>query len=297
MRRADDFWFRSLVDIQSFFNDLYGQRNRDRFGTAINAGLSSMWFEVVQHAGSVAKGIRKEDDILVLRSLPKVFCWYCSFCTKCQFSLDDMLWRWFPLVCPTCYKTVCECGKDKFLSAMLPQKEPASLAALAESNRLSKPNTLDGYVDMFRTIYGQAHGAGSINDIFLHLTEELGEVAERIQQLKHAHELDEWRAVAVELESELADVFSWIAKLTFKTADKLQSVQQHLSSFEQPPDVSVTLSGLVSQMYSTGCPDCLSFPCIPECPGWIGVLPSRSVVGVGVIRANTALSGSMIKPK
>lgn len=265
----------TLGGFQDFFAGIYDARNTERFGDKPVKGISSMWLRVITHSGEVARAVRKRNVDLLLRELPKVFCWYCTFCSKLNIDLDEAIWLWFPRVCPTCYKERCGCGGSKEKES-IPQKSRSVLDRFARENYARRPRTADEYVGMFGEIYGNYSGSVHIDGIFLHFMEELSEVAELIQHVKILKgDSVRYGVVRSKLEAELADVFSWIAKLCWSTN---QEFQGFLSFLEQGIDGErlstnfgeITLSGLVEIMYREGCPYCRVRPCSQACPGWIG---------------------------
>src|SRR5689334_13826448 len=100
----------SLQEAQDLFAAIYGERNVQRFGLGPLKGISSLWLEVIRHTSEVARAIRRGDNRLLLDEIPKVFCWFCGLCTKIGVRLDDVIWHFFPWICPTCYCERCQCG-------------------------------------------------------------------------------------------------------------------------------------------------------------------------------------------
>ncbi len=235
-----------------------------------------MWLQVVKQAGEVARSVRKEMMDSLLSELPQLFCWYCAFCTKVGLSIEEIVWYYFPLICPTCYKEKCICSphKERELGRHARQKDPALLAEFGKKNVARRPVTLDGYVEMFWGIYGGHNEAAHIEGVFLHLMEELGEVAKWIHVLKKLEPGTQRRLVDGEMASELADVFSWICKLTARADFEYQGFREYLERVTEKSVVNaIRLSELVGAVYRFGCPECRSDRCSADCPGWANSLP------------------------
>ena len=264
----DKTHFRALTlnETQQLFRDIYGAVNEERFGLGLTRGVSSMWLRVVRHAGEVARAIRKDDDPLLICELPQLLCWYCSFCDKLGISLEEIIWRYFPYVCPTCYAEMCICGprKEQDQENRPKQKDPALLDQIAARNAGRRPFSLDDYVSMFERIYGGHNEAAHIDGIFLHLMEELGEVAKLIHILKHLDRPAQARIRDVEMSSELADVFSWICKLWGNADARMWRISEYFEL--KMPDMK--LSSLIEMVYKRGCPECHREQCASDCPGW-----------------------------
>jgi NTP pyrophosphatase (non-canonical NTP hydrolase) len=265
----------TLDGAQRLFEEIYGGANQDRFGHGVTSGISSMWLRVVKQSGEVARAVRKERKDLLLRELPQLFCWYCGFCTKLGISLEDAVWHYFPLICPTCYSERCLCGPHKELEQDVRprQKDPALLTEYGGRNLARRPVSLDGYVSMFDTIYGGHNEAAHMDSVFLHLTEELGEVARLIHFLKRLDAPTRENLIDGEMASELVDVFSWICKLCCRANAEYRGFRSYMMQQAGGPDredgtSEIWLSSLIQNVYGHGCPECKKMRCSESCPGW-----------------------------
>lgn len=260
--------------MQREFDSIYGAVNETRFGSGLAKGISSMWLQVVKQAGEVARSVRKERMDALLNELPQLFCWYCAFCTKLGLSIEAIVWHYFPLICPTCYNERCDCGPHKERESGLHprQKELGLLADFRNTNNGRRPRTLDEYVAMFWRIYGGHNEAAHMGGVFLHLMEELGEVAKWIHVLKKLEPGEQKRLINGEMASELADVFSWICKLTARADVEYQGFRGYLERMTEknpgPVVNAIRLSELVGTIYRFGCPECRLNRCSADCPGW-----------------------------
>jgi len=258
----------TLRDWQCFFRSIYGERNENRFSGEY--GLSRMWLHLVQDVATLAKGIRRNDIALVLRMLPRLFCWLCGFCTKLDITLDDIAWHFFPSVCPTCWNVTCGCGASKRLARNAGQKDEHLLNELGTANLGYRPKTLDDFVAMFANIYGNHSESANLTDVYLHFSEEVGEVAAWIKVLETENST---RPLALrELASELADVFSWMCKLCWRVNHNLRGfapwAEHQFPGRIDRLQFEVRFSAVTALEYACGCPGCGQLVCISDCQGW-----------------------------
>jgi NTP pyrophosphatase (non-canonical NTP hydrolase) len=249
----------SLDDAQKLLDRIYGSRNQERFGESYNSGLHHMWLQVVKHGCQMARAVRKEQFALLLDELPKAVCWYSGFCSLIDIKIETIVWEFFPFVCPTCYKERCVCGTEKEPRHRKRQKDRTLLAEFRRLNAPRRPRTLDAYVEMFGCIYGKHADSINMHGIFLHFAEELGEVAEELDKSRGTNRQTR---LTYSLKGELADVFSWIAKLSWKA-------NQYAGGFTEFKE-KVSLAKLVLEKYAGGCPDCGNERCSTKCKGWLG---------------------------
>lgn len=253
---------------QSFFRSIYGERNEERFSGEY--GLSRMWLHLVQDMSTLANAIRKNDVSLMLRMLPRLFCWLCGFCTKLNLDLEDTAWHFFPSICPTCWNAICKCGANKQLLPTCAQKDEASLNKAMVDNRTARPETIDGFVTMFARIYGNHSESANLTDVYLHFSEEVGEVAEWIRVAESI--TNPKAAVERELASELADVFSWMCKLCWRVNLNLQGfgpwAERQFSGQIERRQFEILFSTITAFEYKHGCPGCGQPICLTRCLGW-----------------------------
>ena len=139
------------------------------------------------------------------------------------------------------------------------EKEAAydRIVAAARKTLDRRPLLLDEMVEMFDSIYAPNYSVMSINEIAFHFTEEIGEVAEQIREIR-AWETQTRRRTAQKdeilehLRRELGDVFSWTAGLVNKINNGLEGNAKLLEEFGIIHRVTtrIPLSTIVLKYYS-----------------------------------------------
>jgi NTP pyrophosphatase (non-canonical NTP hydrolase) len=177
-------------------------------------------------------------------------------------TADDILWHKYPTFCPNCFgrrlieeklysknepgkividdpkaekiirdleaRPQCTClaekarieGRDNDFKQFVKK----NVSAYAKTNISKKPESMDGFVDMFSKIYENNVEVLTIDEISFHLLEEVGEVSTALTNLftmeidkSSAAEVAEQRNKRVKaFAEELADVFSWSNSLVMK---------------------------------------------------------------------------------
>ena len=152
---------------------------------------------IIEAIANCSQDINKLNETGVAKNLPKIFSWYCSLVYKAGIEdIDNAIWKKFPNCCPYCLKSPCSCvlGKKSLEDNSAQLKERAK----AEKQR---PHSLDAWQTTFASIYPREPQMFNLTSNFLHLIEELGETAEAYRVHYFFPQV---------LESELADVFTWI---------------------------------------------------------------------------------------
>lgn len=231
----------------------------DEFARA-NLGLwkdldsASAWLRFVEHATtSIAELVRTEKHNELIEALGFAFGWlYCfiKFYSESRpkehfrflSPLSEMIWRKYPGVCYRCtHKFTKEelVKKDYLACVCLATPEPSDeekqirkeCLELTRKNK-HKPATIDEWADMIKAIYGPNHHELSLSAICLHFLEEVGEVAKGLRMLRKLTPIVETdvRQKIVELEDEIADVFSWILGLLNKLDQILEKSREYYKS-------------------------------------------------------------------
>ena len=165
-------------------------------------------------------------------------------------SLTDIIWNKYPNICPVCffryYKSAkenelwgkkCDCllyareveTRNELLSASdedtLKEEKLEKVEALsnyATQNKHRQPANIGHLQNMFEQIYQANIDTSSLESVAFHLLEEVGEVSDaliRVYTYKKDSNLppsEEYPQRIANLESELADVVSWIFAVCLK---------------------------------------------------------------------------------
>lgn len=254
----------SLDDWYAEFARIQGITNNQRTP-------SDIWLLLMEDASKVAESIRKQKYADTLEPLAHVFNWTCSIAWR--FTRDDMreakitiplssiIWNKYPNHCPYCGKPSCICPVNvEYLEKMTDEEKKKRARDMAEflSTEQARiyqiPPTLDGFTDMFNSIFSGAHYVKHIEDIAFHFLEEVGEVSSCLRDLRDMHEkkelqkVDEYRK---NLEDEIADIFSWTTSILLKlnyilgAGKKFDEIYHHNKN---PKDVEQTVNLLLSDI-------------------------------------------------
>jgi diguanylate cyclase (GGDEF)-like protein len=198
---------------------------------------------------------KRRDPDQAARFLPRIFAWAVALLKKARpgkTDLEEIVLRKFPGVCPYCTQKPCACWlKDK------PTLDQDGLTRLYFQNASSIRRTANDFQLMFREIYGASWAAGESpqRSIFIHLIEELAELAEAIR-FQHLYPEN--------FENELADFFAWWFALAS-------------SASAEPPALVADLLWIA---YPGMCLDCQILPCFCR-PGPVREVMSKPLVGQG----------------
>lgn len=294
----------SLTVWQEHFNLIYGKKNE-------SLSSEELWARVYENASKVAENLRRYRYAAAFQSLAHVTCWVLGFANRTRKKLEDVVWRKYPYVCPYCRTLendeavrACSCGTKR---TQLEEAETHVKATMiqdhvikhfAEVFKEKKPSKIDGWVQMYARLYGNTTYSMPVEHIGFHLMEEIGEV---IRVLRRRKEFDRRvekglekgtdvsmakQAFEYDLDSELADVFSWTCTLAYKIeslAQALKDFQDQLNDLKEgrahiriqfpyakPTDIpfnipQVTFSSVLYWEYGNGCPNCNSIPCTENC--------------------------------
>lgn len=258
-----------------------------------------MWLHLVENASKVGEATRKNEWGEACKELSHVFCWLCSFAAKCRdrdssnnidevFLLDkplsEIVWWKYPNACWKCGASPCSCSINRIEIEAKPEKR-VEITRRITWLRVQKhlmPGSLDQWVDMFTTIYENAHYGYPIEYVCFHFLEEVGEVARAILALSQfigkelgEEETKKLKEEREKFEEELADVFSWIASFMSKlrfVSDTVMNYHQVYSGSKE--SMEIRLSKIVWTEYKSprgdfmACPPpyCQNRPCTcPDC--------------------------------
>ena len=270
----------SLDEWDEEFTNIYGSIDSKR-------KPAEMWLLMVEDASHFAESIRRERYGTALNNLAHVFCWVCSFVSRCREDDDPLLviekpmsqivWDKYPYACCFCGHERCICSVRRAeLEELSPEEKTEEAARVyrdlsaARARVERRPASLDGFSDMFGHIYKGAHYNLPIEAIILHFMEEVGEVSTCIRNIRERKpgqqdNLD----LRVELEREIADIISWIcsslSKLDYILGAGKSLALASNASVVQTADL--TLSGIAWDAFKDKsgahlwCPRCEERPC------------------------------------
>lgn len=293
----------SLSMWQEHFKNIYGKKNQ-------NLKPEELWFRVFENASRVAEDLRRYKYAAAFQSLAHVSCWFLGFANRIGKNMEDVVWSKYPYICPYCRKEKedvirsCSCGtrRTQLEEAETHVKETIiredMIRYYGEAFRDKKPTKLDDWVTMYAHLYGNLTYSIPVEHIGFHLMEEIGEVSRVLRRRKEfesrvKRSLETGTDIQMarlqyekDLDSELADVFSWTCTLVCKIqslAKALQDFQDHMENmrgssgririqipYAKPTDVSfevpeVTFSSVLYWEYGKGCPSCGRNPCDENC--------------------------------
>ena len=284
---------RSRLDAwQKHFELLYASATSLSVSPDYHA-LHDMWLSLVEGMRHLSKPIRKSAISPLIDHLPQTFCLLCGCCTKAGIRLADVTWEFFPYICPTCYRKPCICGSSKLGIGGPKQKDEKLLQRYRRKNGAYRPDTIDDYVRMFALIYHNHPDSSSFVNIYLHLSEEVAEVAQHVREIRECKGGPPLLQIQRNLRSEIADVFSWLCKLCWRIDLEWQGFipwieEQGLNSrttksVRGPSRITdfglnrqILLSSLLLRSYRNGCPKCRMTPCRGTCGQWGSLCATES---------------------
>lgn len=232
----------TVAEWQTFFLHLYGDLNKRRKDFEIftrlveHIGLLSRVTTIRTDAArfrnqSVSVGTKGTAQYFLARSIS----WYFGLANSCGISVVDSVWAKYPGICPYCLNSTCRC----YELDDLPPYEPHRVGNVANSNKsafLPGLYAFDHWQRHFKKIY-RINKKFPLEQIFLHLFEELAEVAEALRLSRKDHLQ----------EDELADVFAWLMAIINALGLDDGAIQ-----------------ALLLSQYANGCPQCQRTPCSCE---------------------------------
>lgn len=272
----------TLDDLVNAFGRVYGDIDRKR-------SVEQMWLQVVEEAASVAEAVREVNYVEVVGHLANTFCWLSGLVAKCRGDPNSILhfeedfssivWRKYPNSCPLCGVSSCQCliKKREIDSRSPEEKNRVYEKAEKKAQRTieDRIRNLDRLVNMFEEIFGSSYFVMPIEEITFHFTEEVGEVAEQIRELRAVNiapieereKIERRERITKEFLRELADVFSWMCGILIKVNLLIENVDDVLSEFGRSEGAfrKITFSETLQKYYTDDgrlvCRTCGQSPC------------------------------------
>ena len=260
--------YETIDEFVDAFGKVYGHLDRKR-------SIEQMWLQVVEEASSVAEAVREVNYVDVVSHLANTFCWVCGLVAKCRGETQSILhfkddfssiiWRKYPNRCPLCDTSSCQCLIKK---REIDQRSPGEknrvyerVRRRAQRSMEDRITNLDRLVNMFEDIFGPNYFIMPIEEITFHFTEEVGEVAEQIRELRAlemsssigAKDKDRRKKrIITEFLRELADVFSWMCGILIKINYMIGNVNNILREFSRSQGVysEITFSEILKKYYT-----------------------------------------------
>lgn len=145
--------------------------------------------------GNITEGIRKGSREEILEAIPVFFIWFLSFCYFIEINLEEAVWDKYHGCCPNCGTTK-NCG-------CIPREEKPK--TWFSESKAEMPNSLVEWQKMFFRIYNKINNHTTLDRIFSHLAEEVGEVCKAFLLYKYRNGS---KKETENLRNELADVFA-----------------------------------------------------------------------------------------
>lgn len=286
-----NYYEASMSQWQNHFEKIYGERNRGKDPEII-------WFRVLENASKVAESLRRYEYGNAFIYLAHMFCWTLGFCSLTRRNVKDTVWKKYPYVCPYCRKDrenvfkSCTCMGQRREIEETPTHEKERmlneqiLAHFRTHFAKKKPKKLDDWVLMFAKIYDNANYSASVEHIGFHLMEEVGEVSRVFRRMgeyekrvkrgfEEGTDINKAREqYELDLDYEIADVFSWMCALISKISSIIEAVENYGEMIKiilprrravelKLPEV--TLSSFIFSEYGMGCPNCQQMMCSEDC--------------------------------
>lgn len=182
----------TMQDWRLLFGGIYGEHDRQLYST------HDIKDHVWEQKSKVSKCIRKEDGAELSIQLPVLFAWLIRLWEDIGLDIEEAAWFKYPNICPACFKKErCPC----IVEGLKYDPEDSRLARFRRDRR-SMPHRLSGWQATGRRIYGKVNNIMTIEKVWLHLDEELGEMS---IELRHRNQGE----ITDKLKEESGDVFLW----------------------------------------------------------------------------------------
>lgn len=227
----------------------WSQMFRDIYFPSQNYGRSEyeLFVHLVKVFGAGSHHLFRSHEPKASREyIAKIFAWYCALSNRLQLNLEDVLWQKYPLVCPRCLKSKCECVEPPA------EIDWEKLSVISLESASHRPETLRDWQIMFASIYRGPSGKVRVPPsrdrialVFARMAEELGEIAEAL-----SHDAIVDADAGSVIANEMADFGAWI----FGLANNLHHVDANSQG--------VTLADVAWELYPGKCHRCGEDVCI-----------------------------------
>lgn len=209
----------TIAQFQKFIDHIYGLPD-DR--------LYSIWDLLIHQqrfAMRALKGIRKGDRSKLQLNLLISFSWLMAIGNRMHIDVEEEIWRRYPTLCSYCGERPCVCKKTR----------PAKRKKVKVDESL-RPRKLADFQSMLEAIYPAEKR--TLADAGVHLSEEMGEIGEAMQNFLGQHKSDQFD----EIGREMADFVSCL--------------------FGVANSAGIDVAGQLAKMFHLNCHVCHQAPCV-----------------------------------
>jgi NTP pyrophosphatase (non-canonical NTP hydrolase) len=228
----------SLDELYKMLAYIYSEQNAQRSN-------SSTFAHFVEVCGmlTIHERKKKREGVTVVDALCKALAWYFPLLAKFRVrSVEDLIFRKYPFVCPYCRKAPHEDNDCKAVRGTSSTVNHDALRAAHTRNLPHRPKSLNEWQSMFQKIYQRGpDDRRSVVGLF----EEIGELAEAIRVFEPHPEY---------FAGEAADVFSYLMGVANELGSRML----------QEDNVELSLHDEFLKRYPGLCAQCGSQICI--CP-------------------------------
>lgn len=193
----------SLKALQRMLSRIYDEHDRRFYDD------KDLLLRVNEELSKIDELVRKENIAGVIKNLPRLFVWLMAFVDRVGVDVAEALWKKYPRVCPYCLKDRnCMCITQDIKYAA---ERPELIKFRAK--REDMPQSLAEWQQSLANIYGRVNKITMLIQVWLHVSEEVGEIC-AAYRLKLNHNLEE----------EIADAAAWILSTATKLNVNLQDM-------------------------------------------------------------------------
>lgn len=216
----------SIDELVSKFYDIY--RDTTRLKT-----VTDLCIKVVRDVAAIYAAGRRGKIFDVYQGLSQVFSDLCIVLGKCQelnrinrlpkvLSRDkkfsELIWSRYPMVCPYCANLPCVCSQARITIEQEKRQRPSARAVLGFHRRKTqRPRTLDEWVRLADSLYGDIIYSLTLQDLIGRLMEETIELLSTVSSVsKFEREEQKVHHTITDFGDDLADVFMWMCLVALK---------------------------------------------------------------------------------
>lgn len=177
---------RLIAEWTKEFESLYGKKDKERTP-------EELWVATMGHCSHMGEAIRRTNYVELLKAACHVFCWMCSYVSRCNKIENDPVFKInaqlseivgfkYPQRCGHCEGTECQCRPVEMDQKKDKAGKYRDLFEVWKDQRFENYD-INRWLKMFWKIYsGQIH-LQTLESIGFHLLEEAGEAAVAIRKL------------------------------------------------------------------------------------------------------------------